>query len=241
MPWRVPEETTKEGGPEIASGPILRRRWFLHLAVGILGLASCLCGVPAQDSKPVPRLAFTKSLKGSVPEYLALSVDANGQGTYEARKLTDPPSPHPLQISAATTQRLFSLAESLRYFSSLSLESRHKVANLGLKTLSYEAAGQVSRVQFNYTENRTAQQLVDLFERIGNVEDHIAQLDYAIKYDPLSLPQQLRQIQIEIYEHDLLETELLVPTLQRIVSNPRLLHLAQSRAQEILKQIQENN
>ncbi len=232
---------TKGGGSEIRFRSILRRQCFFHLTVGILGLAPCVCGVLAQDSRPVPRLAFTKSLKGSVPEYLALSVDANGQGTYEGRKLTDPPSPCPLQISPATTQRLFSLAESLGYFRSLSLESRHKVANLGLKTLTYEAGGQVSRVQFNYTENRTAQQLTDLFEKIGNVEDHIAQLDYAIKYDPLGLPQQLRQIQIEIYEHNLLETELLVPTLQKIASNPRFLHLAQSRAQEILRRIQENN
>jgi hypothetical protein len=232
---------TKGGGSEIAFWSILGRQCFFALAVGILGLASCVRGVRAQDSGPVRRLAFTRSLKGSLPEYLALSVDADGHGTYEGRKLSDAPSPRPLQISPATTQRLFSLAESLGYFRSLSLESRHKVANLGQKTLTYEAGGQVSRVQFNYAENHTAQQLVDLFERIGNVEDHIAQLEYAIKYDPLSLPQQLRQIQVELYEHNLLETQLLVPTLEKIASNPRLLHLAQSRAQEILERIHENN
>ncbi|MGD1154595.1 MAG: hypothetical protein ABSA41_02080 [Terriglobia bacterium] len=232
---------TKGGGSEITFRSILRRQCFFHLAVIILGLVPCVYAVLAQDSRPIARLAFTKSLKGSVPEYVALSVDANSQGTYDGRKLADAPSPRPLQISPATTQRLFSLAESLGYFRSLTLESRHKVANLGQKTLTYEAGGQVSRVQFNYTENRTAQQLTDLFERISNVEEHIAQLDYAIKYDPLSLPQQLRQIQIELDEHSLLETELLVPTLEKIVSNPRFLHLAQSRAQEILKRIQENN
>lgn len=232
---------TKGGGSEISFRSILRRQGFFHLAVIVLGLAPGVCVAQAQVSRPVARLTFTKSLKGSAPEYVALRVDANGQGTYEGRKLADASSPRPLQISPATTQRLFSLAESLGYFRSLTLESRHKVADLGQKTLTYEAGGQVSRVQFNYTENRTAQQLTELFERIGNVEDHIGQLDYAIKYDPLSLPQQLRQIQIELDEHNLVETELLVPTLEKIASNPRLLHLAQSRAQEILKRIQENN
>jgi len=38
-------------------------------------------------------------------------------------------------------------------------------------------------------------------------------------------------------EHGLLETELLVPTLEKIANNPRLLHLAQVRAQDILKRI----
>jgi hypothetical protein len=232
---------TRGGASEISFRSTFYRQCFFPLAVGIPGLLVVVCAVLAQDSRPVPRIAYTKTLKGSVPEYMALSVDANGQGTYEARKLADAPSPRPLQISPATTQQLFSLAESLDYFRSLSLESRHKVANLGQKTLTYEAGGQVSRVQFNYTENRTAQQLTDLFEKIGNVEGHISQLEYAMKYDPLSLPQQLREIQIELYERNLLEAELLVPTLQKIASNPRFLHLAQSRAQEILRQIQENN
>jgi hypothetical protein len=214
---------------------------LFSLAVMIAGLVLCACAVRAQDLRSVPRLAYTKTLKGSVPEYVALSVDANGQGRYQGRKLADAPSPRALQISPATTQRLFALAESLDYFRSLTLESRHKVADLGQKTLTYEAGGQVSRVQFNYTENRAAQQLIGLFERIGNVEEHIAQLDYAAKYDPLSLPQQLRQIQIQLDEHSLLETELLVPTLEKIASNPRFLHLAQARAQEILKRIRENN
>jgi len=230
---------------------MVRRHRFFQRAVGILALAAGVCGaghwtapsraVLAQSSTSVPRLTFTKSLPGSLPEYMALRVDANGKAAYEGRPLADVPNPRALEISPATTQRLFSMASSLGYFSSLNLESRHKVANLGLKTFTYEAGGKVSRVEFNYTENHTAQQLTELFEKISSVEQHIAQLDYASKYDPLSLPQQLRQIQIELDEHGLLEASLLVPTLEKIAGNPRLLHLAQSRAQEILKRIQEGS
>jgi len=228
-------------------------RWyrFFRRAVGILALAAGVWGaghwtapgnaVLAQSSTPVPRLTFTKFLAGSLPEYMALRVDANGKATYEGRPLAEAPNPRALEISPATTQRLFSMASSLGYFSSLSLESRHKVANLGLKTFTYEGGNKVSRVEFNYTENHTAQQLTELFEKISSVEQHVAQLDYASKYDPLSLPQQLRQIQIELNEHGLLETGLLVPTLEKIAGNPRFLHLAQSRAQEILKRIQKGS
>jgi len=230
---------TQRAGSEIRFRSILCWRCFFPLAFGILALVPYFRGARAEDSRPVPRLTYTKTLKGSAPEFMALSVDANGQGVYDGRKLADPPSPRPVQISPVTTQRLFSLAESLGYFRSLTLESRHKVANLGQKTLTYEAGGQVSRVEFNYTENRTAQQLSGLIERISNVEEHIVQLEYSIKYDPLSLPQQLRQIQIELNEHSLVETQLLVPTLEKITSNPRFLHLAQFRAQEILKRIHE--
>jgi len=242
---------TGGGNSEITSRIMVRRHRFFLRAVEILALAAGVCGAGhwpapgramlAQSSTPVPRLTFTKSLPGSLPEYVALCVDANGKATYEGRQLADAPNPRALEISPATTQRLFSMASLLGYFNSLNLESRHKVADMGLKTFTYEAGGKVNRVEFNYTENHTAQQLTELFEQISSVEQHVAQLDYASKYDPLSLPQQLRQIQIELNEHGLLETDLLVPTLEKIADNPRLLHLAQSRAQEILKRIHETN
>jgi len=192
---------------------------------------------PSEDSVPLPRLSFTKFLKGSDPEYIAFTVEANGKATYEGRKMTDPASPRPLQISAGTTERLFTLAASLGYLRSLKLESNHKVANLGEKALTYEANGQISRVEYNYTENRTAQELTELFEKISAVEQHITQLEYAIKYDHLSVANQLRSIQIELDESNLLESQLLVPTLEKIANNPHLLHLAQVRAQDILKRV----
>ena len=171
---------------------------------------------------------------------MALSIDANGKGTYDSHKLEDPPAPRPLQISAGTTAQIFSLAESLNDFRSLDLDSHHKVANMGLKTLTYEAGKEINKVQYNYTENRTAQQLTDIFEKIGNVEEQIAQLEYAMKYDHLSLPQALRQIQEGLDDHNYVEAALMIPTLEKISTNPRFMHLAQARAQEIMQRIQEN-
>jgi len=114
------------------------------------------------------------------------------------------------------------------------------VANMGLKTLTYEAGSDINRVQYNYTENRAAQQLTDTLEKIGNVEEQIRQLEYDMKYDHLSLPQALRQIQIGLNEHNYVEAALMIPTLEKISTNPRFMHLAQSRAQEIMQRIHED-
>ncbi len=196
--------------------------------------------VPAQETAPPPRLTFTKTLKGSTPEYIALSIDANGKGTYDAHSLGESPDPRPLQISPGTTERIFSLAQSLNYFRSVDLDSHHKVANMGLKTLTYQAGKENNRVQYNYTENRTAQQLTDILEKIGNVEERIAELEFAMKYDHLSLPQDLRQIEEGLDEHNFIEAALLIPTLDKISTNPHFMHLAQARAQELVHRIQEN-
>lgn len=183
------------------------------------------------------KLSYTRVLKGSVPEYLSVVVNSSGTGTYDGRKLDEPPSPRPLKLSPATTDRLFELAADLNNFKDVSLESRHKVADLGLKTLTYENGGEKNQVRFNYTVRREAQALTDLFEKIASVEEHIKTLEYAIKYDPLGLPRELLQIQIELQEKALVDPELMVPSLRQIASNPRFLHLAQVRAQNILKAV----
>jgi hypothetical protein len=205
-----------------------------------LALFSGVYPLRAQAPPSVPRLTFTKTLKGSSPEYSALSIDANGGGTYDSRKLEDSPAPRPLQISAGTTAKIFSLAESLNYFHSVDLDSHHKVANMGLKTLTYENGKEINRVQYNYTENRAAEQLTEMLEKIGNVEEQITQLEYAMKYDHLSLPQALAEIQEGLDDHSYVEPALMIPTLEKISANPRLMHLAQTRAQEIVERIQEN-
>jgi hypothetical protein len=110
---------------------------------------------------------------------------------------------------------------------------------MGHKTLTYEDGGRVSRVEYNYTENRTAQELVEQFEKMSMVEQHIPHLEYALQYDRLNVANELRSIQIELDEKDLVEPELLIPTLEKIAKNPRLLHLAQVRAQDLLKRIRE--
>ena len=218
-------------GPLVISG-------VLSVALGLQGTSF---GFPVPEPSGTASLTFTKFLKDSEPEYLAVSVDSTGAGTYEGRKASDPADPHPFKLSPATTHQLFELASRLRNFQSIDLESHKKVANLGLKTFVYEGGGQTNRTEFNYTLRPEAQELSDLFGRIANVEQHIIFLEYAIKYDPLSLPKELLQIQIDLDNRALADPELMVPSLQQVVKNSRLLHLAQVRAQDILGRLQATN
>ena len=194
-----------------------------------------------QDTCIPARITFTKVLKGSTPEYLAITVDSNGSGTYEGRKLDEPSRPRPLKLSPTTTQRLFELAGLLDNFRSGDLESHKKVADLGLKTLVYEGNGGINQAQFNYTLRREAQELADTFEKIAGVEQHIITLEYAIKYDHLGLPNELLQIQIDLKNKALADPGLMVPALEEIARNPHFLHLAQVRAQDILQRLQNRN
>jgi len=211
--------------------------FFLALALRAAGGIFSPGELAAEEVKSPAKLTYTKTLKGSVPEFLQVTVDANGDGSYEGRKLDEASNPRPLRLSPATARQLFDFAAELDNFQSIDLESHKRVANLGLKTLTYQQGSQVNRVEFNYTQNRAAQELGDLFEKIAAVEQHIASLEFAIKYDHLSLPHELLLVQIDLDNKALADPELMVPTLETIAKNPRFLHLAQSRAQVILQRI----
>ncbi len=219
---------------------VILRLYFLGLATGFLALLPGVPAISAQSAPAIPRVTFTKTLKGSFPEYLALTIDTKGNATYDSHKLDEPAAPRPLQISTDTTAQVFSLTRSLDYFRSLNLDAHHKVANMGLKVLTYQNAGEINTVQFNYTENREAQQLTDILEKISNVEERIAQLEYAMKYDHLQLPQILSQVQDGMNNSYFVEAALMIPTLEKISADPHYLHLAQSRAREIELRIRQN-
>ena len=228
------------GSPAITPGSDVVRLGSPGWAAVCLALLLGASIYPAQTPPAVPCVTFTKTLVGSTPEYLSLSIDANGKGTYDSHKLGDPAALRPLQISAETTAQIFSLTQSLNYFRSGNLDSHHRVADMGLKILTYQDTRETNKVQFNYSENRSAQQLADNFEKISNVEERIAQLDYAMKYDHLSLPQVLRQVQYGMENSYFVEAALMIPTLEKISADPHYLHLAQSRAREIEQRIQKN-
>lgn len=199
------------------------------------------CVVAAQEAPAPARVTFTKVLAGSTPEFEETKVDSTGSATYDGRKLSDPPSPRSFTLSPATTQRVFALARAMNDFKSIDLEYHKKVANLGLKTFTFEQGGVKNKAEFNYSLRREAQELAALFEGISGVEEHIKALEYDSRYDPLSLPHELLLIQIDLDNKALVDPELMSPALEPIVRNSHFLHLAQVRAQDILQRVHNGN
>ncbi len=216
--------------------PKLRLLLLSTLAASII-FSRVLAGSPSESARP--RLTYTKIMKGSVPEYERITVNSVGRGSFDGRQLNDPPNPRPLQLSSSVTLQLFDLADQLGDFRSIVLESRKKVANLGEKTFTFQKGHEIYKVTFNYTRNRAAEELTNLFEGIASVEEHIAGLEYSARFDPLGLPHQLHLTAMDLYEHNLTDPQLMVPILRQIARNNRYLHIAQVEAQTILQRIQD--
>lgn len=216
------------------------RQRFLRLAACVFALGISIPVLSAQQTTKTATLTYIKVMKGSMPEYTSITVDTTGAGSYQGRQLDESPRPRAVKLTVNTTRALFRLAASLGDFRSLKLESNKNVANLGLKTFIYSHDGNEYKVQFNYTRNKIAEELLSMFEGIASVEQHISALEYSSRYDVLGLPSALTQVEIDLDNRVLVDPQLMVPILKKIAGDSQYLHIAQIRAESILQRIRDS-
>jgi hypothetical protein len=95
----------------------LYEKYCRRLLCLVVGLAAAgLLAVPslsAQQAGSPATLTYIKVMKGSIPEYIALTVNTDGDGTYDGRQLNESPKPRSLKLSPDTTATLFRMAAAL--------------------------------------------------------------------------------------------------------------------------------
>ncbi len=207
----------------------------------ILLLAAAAFSVSAQAASP--RLTFSKSFPGSLPPWEEITVDRSGAGQYKE----DPKDEDPVkfQMTEAQAGEMFGLADKLDHFAH-PLESRLKVAKMGLKTFRYEADGsdeakpdqsKATEVKFNYSEDPDAKALADWFEWIASSERGLIKLETAVKFDKLGVQEAILQIEVLRDQKQLIAPEQFLPMLDRVAKNESFLHMARERATALAESI----
>jgi hypothetical protein len=191
----------------------------MRIAIAALALSATLSAAP--------QLFYSKYFKGSSPEYAAITVQRDGQATYQEAK--DDDNPIKLQLDRASVDEMFGLTEKLDRFQH-PLESGLKIANLGQKTFRFTDGGEQHEIQFNYSEDVSAQALLDRFERITETEQHFANLDRTAHFDKLGVNDVLLQMEITWDHNRLVAPEQFLPLLDRIAKNESYLHISRERA-----------
>ena len=181
-----------------------------------------------------PRLVYSKEFPGSVPAFMQITLDK--AGNIEYREAVDDQLPVKFQLTPADTQVVFDLAAKLDYFKR-PLESQLKVAFMGTKTFRYENADQKSETKFNFSEDVTARDLQDWFERMAESAEHNIDLVRAAKYDRLGVFKALTLLESALERKRLVGMDLFLPTLDRIAKNESYMHTARARAAEIAEAI----
>jgi len=189
-----------------------------------------LCPVlfcPLLFAGELPRIYYSKSFPGSVPAYVAITVDQAGEGEY--REAPDDESPLKFTVKDGDVKQIFELTDKLDRFKH-PLESPLKVAFMGTKTFRFEGGSEKAEVKFNFSEDPAARDLADCFERISESEQHRISLERAAKYDKLGVMKALLQFESSWDRKRIVAADQFLPILDRIAKNETYLHEARLRA-----------
>lgn len=185
-----------------------------------------------------PRIIYTKSFPGSVPEFVQVEVDRSGKALYQQAVKDD--NPVLFELTEPETARLFELADKLDHFRQ-ELESGAKVARMGMKTFRYVDGAKQSEVRFNHTEQPSARILADWFERIAEGEQHYINLDRAVHFDKLGVNDVLLQLEISYERKRLLAAAQFVPLLEKVSGSEAFMHIARERAARLADLFRRSN
>lgn len=209
--------------------------------------------IPAQSLTPAT-LTFHFERPGlPVPDY-TVTLHPDGNGTYiaqyappsrqssryggvdtSASALAAPESVSmPLQLSAATTARLFESARTVGYFQHPCESKAKNIANTGKKVLSYTGPDATGTCIYNYTENKLISALTDTFLGIAFTLDEGHTLANRHRFDHLGLDSEMMQLTEAVKEGRALEVGVIAPVLRSIADDPQLLDRVRARASQLL-------
>jgi len=210
-------------------------RFLLACAV-LVSFAS----VPSASASGPGSAVFTyrRIFKSSTPEFIEIKIDqSSDKGSYEIRQLNEDPGATPFDVSPGLRQKIFELIAKLNYFNGLDLDVHRKIANLGEKTFRYQRGSEAHEVEFNYTVNSSAAQLLQICEGLARQQELVDLLLRRIKYDRLGVNDGLLELETDLTKGVLPEPQRLLPVLDQIAGDYRCVDIARQRARALAEKI----
>jgi hypothetical protein len=199
----------------------------------LVAMAGALCAATlwAGDA---PRLFYSRAFPGSKPDYIQIVVEKSGDAVYQ--EAVDDDLPLKFKLNSEDIAAIYDLAGKLDHFKR-PLESGLKVAFMGTKTFRYIDGDDKTEVKFNYSEDQSAQQLQDWFERMAESAERRIELERAAKYDHLGVDQALNGLEESFENGRVIAPEQYLPMLDRVAKNETYMHQARAKAAELAEYI----
>lgn len=178
------------------------------------------------------------------PEW-KLTFDQQGHGQFDA--VADPSTPHagqpmvlgeihqPIQLSADFTARAFTVAHQRKFFA-FPCESHLKVAFQGNKRFTYSGPDGTGSCEFNYSRDKSIEDLADSFMAIENTLLYGARLEKLLQHDHLGLDKEMEDLSTAVHNNTAIEMGVIRETLTRIATDEQVLERARRRARLLLAQ-----
>lgn len=188
----------------------------------------------------LPVVSFTYDFPQSSPAHYAITVDSKGTATYisgeppKSQEDADDSFRYDFKLSDSTRKQIFDLSQRANYFQGDLEKGKGKIANTGMKTLSYKDGQRNSSATFNYPTNPAAQELVRIFQSISATMEFAERLDHFHRYQKLALDDEIKRMEEMVKGNSLMEVQAIAPVLKQIIADQSVVNATRARAERIL-------
>ncbi len=215
---------------------------FMVLALALAALVShgqSVQATKADQASGAPSITFERFWEDFTPQSVTITVSANGAAKYSSRdpgKNGDEADEYHTEftISRARCDKLFRYAGEANYFQGDFTFKKHAVASTGKKTLTYADASRHFNTTYDYSENKAIEEITSIFMGISNTIEHGRKLQFLRRFDKLGLEAELKAMEDAAENHNLVEMQLIAPTLESIAEDAAILNIARQRAHRLL-------
>ena len=197
----------------------------------------------AQRTQSQVRFTFERAVPGVlVPRYVML-LRSDGTGEYKAETTITQTSglqrvERPLVFTPATVKSALEAIHLLRSSGVPCASKLKNIADTGTKTLEYRDGDGDGTCTYNYSENKGAMQLTDLFQGVELTLEAGRALDFKHRFDRLGLDAEIASLTTEVESGHALELGNIASTLRSIAGDTDLIQRVRLRAAKLLERAQ---
>lgn len=183
------------------------------------------------QSDTFTKLTYCHDLSRGPYELQCVELNPAGSGTVWFKRRGMDEVKVTVTLSAAARERFVAAVAATSYLADdESWESSMKVADLGMKNLTIDTASGPRKKSYNYSKRPEVIALAGFFDGVINAETISFEVDTMLQFDKLGIPKKVEQIGNELKSSRIADPERMIPILEKIQKDQRLVNYARANA-----------
>lgn len=184
------------------------------------------------------RFTYCREFPSGLYEKQCIALNPDGSGESRTKPRGAEESQSALTLSPAGREKFLSVIAATRNLADREkYETKKKVASLGRKRVTLEMASETREADFNYSDFKEVNALATFFDGLLNQEALIVDIRMAAQYQRLTIPEHLDRLESDLKAGRIGDPPGLIPTLDRLIDDSRILDYARQHAQKLKSQI----
>jgi len=210
----------------------------MNVAGLMLFISAMAVVAPQGPQAPFSRFTYCREMARGVYEKQCVSLTPEGAGQTQMKRRGANQIDGAFTLSPSGRDKMHATLTATNHLAGAKdYETKKKVADLGRKRLTLEMSSGIREADFNYSDLKEVNALAAFFDGLLNQQTFIFDLENAVRYERLSVPERLDQLDNEIKGGRIGDPEGLVPLLEKIVQDDRVMNYAREHAQQMRNKV----